>query len=388
MAHPFDALTPDRLRRSGAVKWTRHPDDVLPLWVADMDYPVAAPIRAALCAQAEEGLFLYGPMDGRAGLREAVAERLAARHGLPAAPEHVLPLPGIIPGLALAAEALAGPGEEVLIPSPIYPPFTRATELAGRVPVHVPLVRDEARGWAYDLDALEAAVTPATRLLMLCHPHNPTGRVFTRAELEPLADLALRHRLWVVSDELHADLTLEGRHLPFAALGPEIARRTVTLYGPTKAFNLAGLKIGFAVAEDEALRERLRAVLGLRTPLPSVAAQEATLAAYRDPAADAWLDDVLHYLRCNRDLVAASAARLPGVRFDPPEATYLAWLDFRDGGLADPGAYLLEEARLALNPGDAYGPGGEGFARLNFACPRPLLEEALARLEAAVARAA
>lgn len=386
--HPFDRLSPDRLRRSGALKWTRHPDDVLPLWVADMDFPTADAIRDAIRAAADEGLFLYPPHEGLPGLREAVAGRLADRYGWSVPEEAVRPLPGIVPGLELAAAAFAGPGEEVLIPSPFYPPFTLATEAAGRVPVHVPMVRDDERGWHYDLDALEAAVTPATRLLMLCHPHNPTGRVATEAELRTLADFALRHRLWVVSDELHADLTLDGRHLPFASLGPEIARRTLTLYGPTKAFNIAGLKVGFAIAENEALLERVRRVGTMRTPAPNVVAQAAARAAYTQPGAEAWLQGTLDYLRGNRDLVVRAVEGLPGVRIDPPQATYLAWLDVRGGGLEAPAAFLLEEAGLALNDGAAYGPGGEGFVRLNFACPRPLLREALGRLERALRGAA
>ncbi|MFO8150473.1 MAG: aminotransferase class I/II-fold pyridoxal phosphate-dependent enzyme, partial [Trueperaceae bacterium] len=221
----------------------------------------------------------------------------------------------------------------------------------------------------------------------LCHPHNPTGRVFDRDELEALAERVLEHRLFVVSDELHADLNYGSAHVPFASLSPEVARRTVTLVGPTKAFNLAGLKIGFAIAEDPAVMQRFKeAMFGFAMPAPSVS-QAGALAAVRD--ADAWLDDTMAYLKANRDHVDRVVRdRLPGVRMHAPEATYLAWLDFRSTSLADdPAGALLERARLGLNDGASYGEAGRGFARLNFATSRAIVDEALTRIARTLADA-
>src|SRR5690606_11125484 len=270
--------------------------------------------------------FGYPPMTGVPGLLDAVQERLADLYGYRVPQERITQLPGIIPGLYLAVRTLAGPADEVIVQPPAYPPFMQATNQSHRKLVYNPMVVRAGR-WELDLEGLERMITPATRLLIFCNPQNPTGRVFTRAELERLAEIVLEHRLWVVSDELHADLTLDGRHIPFASLSPEVAERTVTLYGPTKAFNIAGLKVGCMIAGSDALNERLRAA-GTMLPPPNVLAQVATLAAYRH--ADGWLESTLDYLRGNREVVARFVEQeLPGVEFIPPEGTYLAWLDFR-----------------------------------------------------------
>ena len=258
-------------------------------------------------------------------------------------------------------------------------------EKTGRVPVYNPFVHDGAH-WRIDFEALEALVTPATRLFMLCNPQNPTGRVFTRGELERLADFVLKHRLWVVSDELHSDLVYEGfEHIPFASLGEEIAERTVTLFGPTKTFNIAGLKIGFLASQNKALLERVKGTGFGLVGAPNVVAQTATIAAYAE--GDAWLNETLSYLKANRDYVADFVKReLPGVEHTAPEGTYLAWLDFRNLGLENPEAFLLEEAKVALNDGSWFGPGGEGFVRLNFATSRHIVRQTLERIRDAVER--
>ena len=386
MAHRYDDLTVDALRARPLLKWRHYDADVLPLWVADMDFPVAEPIRAALRSYADGDLFGYPEWSGLPGLREAVCDRLERRSGWRVDPDAVWIVPGTVAGLFGAVKAFASQGDGVLAPTPLYPPFRFATERQGRR-FQTADLRETDAGWRLDLDALDAAIDPSTRLLALCHPHNPTGRVFDRAELEALAQRVLEHRLFAVSDELHADLNYGSAHVPFASVSPEVARRTVTLVGPTKAFNLAGLKIGFAVAEDPAVMERFKeAMFGFAMPAPSVS-QAGALAAVRD--ADAWLDDTLAYLKGNRDRVAEVVRdRLPGVRVHPPEATYLAWLDFRETPLADdPAAVLLERARLGLNDGASYGDAGRGFARLNFATSRAIVDEALARIARALADA-
>lgn len=253
-------------------------------------------------------------------------------------------------------------------------------ETAGRTPVEVELVNGED-GYSIDFAALEKAVTPRTSMLMLCSPHNPVGKVFTRDELTGLADLAQRHGLTIVSDELHADLVLEGRHIPVASLSPEVAARTVTLYGPTKAFNIPGLKISFAISSNHELLEKLNASgEGLSVP-PNILAQSATLGAYS--GGEQWLREVLDYVRGNRDHLLQRVARtMPKVKVHKPTATYLAWLDLRAFDLGpDVAKTLAERAKVGLNDGASFGAGGAGFVRFNFGTTRAVLDEALSRLE-------
>jgi cystathionine beta-lyase len=385
--HPFDRLTLDTLRARSCLKWTHysalHPErDVLPLWVADMDFPPAQAVIEALVARARSGNLGYpaGYPDGEPGLQEAVASWLYARHGWKVAADDIWPLHGVIPGLYLGVRALASAGEGVVLQSPLYPPFMAAVADTGREAQYNPLVWTGDR-WTFDLEGLERTIRPHTRALVLCNPHNPTGRVFSREELLALAEVVLRHRLWVIADELHSDLVYPGaQHVPFAALGDEVAERTVTLLGPTKGFNLAGLKVGFAIVPNAALRRRLAHLgAGLVTP-PNVMAQAAAQAAYTRGAG--WLQDTLAYMQRNRDLVTDFAkAYLPGGAYAPPEGTYLAWLDLRPLGLGEALYDRLLECGVGLSEGRHNGPGGEGFVRLNFATSRAILQEALERLQ-------
>jgi len=384
IATAFDAPTEADLRAKPAAKWLRYDPDVLPVWVADMDFPPAEPIRRALHAHLDHGSYGYPPFGGVPGLVDALAERLATRFDWHVPREAVHPLAGIIPGLFLGTLATTGPGEQVVVQPPIYPPFFAAIRQTQRAVLENPM-RDDGTRFVMDLDQLRAAITPATRAIMFCNPHNPTGRVFSRAELEALAEVVLEHRLWMISDELHADLVFDGRHVPFASLSPEVAQRTITLYGPTKAFNLAGLKVGFLVAENPALLARVKEVAGYFLPGVNVLGQVAALAAFREGGP--WLDAALAYLRGNRDhLLARLAAEAPAVRAYAPEGTYLVWLDFRATGLGDdPAAALLERGRVGLNAGADYGTGGAGFARFNVATSRRILDAAIDRLVATVA---
>jgi cysteine-S-conjugate beta-lyase len=379
----FGAATEAVLRAKPSGKWTRYDGDVLPCWVADMDFPPAEPIRRALHDHVDHGSFGYPPKGGVPGLVPAVADRLATRFGWQVDEEAIYPIAGIIPGLFLGTLATTGPGEQVIVQPPVYPPFFSVIEQAQRRVLDNPLVDDGER-YVMDLGALRSAITPATRTLMFCNPHNPTGRVFTRAELEALAEVVLEHRLWVLSDELHADLVFDGTHVPFASISPEIAQRTVTVYGPTKAFNLAGAKIGLLVAQNPDLLARLKEVAGYFLPGVNTLGQVATLAAYRDGGP--WLEAALAYLRANRDhLLARLAAEAPAVRGYAPEGTYLVWLDFRAVGLGDsPATALLERGRVALNCGLDYGLGGAGFARFNVATSRTILDAAIDRIVAVV----
>ncbi len=381
--HRFDEISLAALRARPGAKWQHYDADVLPLWVAEMDFPLAPPIKRAIEGLLARDDFGYPQFTGLPGLREAVNARLKARYAYATEPDQVMLLGSTGAGINLSVHAFTQPGDEVLLLTPLYPPFKQAVERAHRVAVEVEMIRG-ADQYEIDFAALERAVTPKTRLLMLCSPHNPVGRVFTRQELEGLADLAQRHDLVISSDDLHADILMEGKHIPIATLSPEVAERTVTLYGPTKAFNIPGLKITFAISSNPEIIKKLEtAGAGIATG-PNVAAQNAALAAYTD--GDEWLNEALDYLRGNRDwLVSELREKLPQIPVHLPQGTYLAWLDLRGCGLGDtPAAELLERAKVALNEGSSFGPGGDGFARLNFATSRPILAEAVRRLEAAL----
>ena len=379
----FDVVR-DR-RGTASYKWERYGPDVLPFWVADMDLPSPPAVVAALESRAAHGIYGYSLMP--ASLVEALRDHLRDGYGWEVAPEWLVYLPGVVPALNLACRAYAGAGEGVLTIVPAYPPFLEAPGLQGRRLVTAPAARSGGR-WELPLAALEAAVTPETRALLFCHPHNPLGRVWSGAEVAAVVDLCRRRGLVLVSDEIHCDLALDpGRHVPAATVSPEAAPLIVTLMSPSKTFNLPGLNFAFAVIPDEALRRRFVAAGAGLLPFAGCFAIAAAEAAYREGGA--WLAELRAYLRGNADLVAAFVAReLEGVTTTRVEATYLAWLDARAwssarGGEADLAQTCLR-AGIALSGGAAFG-AAPSFARLNFGCPRPLLEEGLRRLKAALA---
>ncbi|GAA5511655.1 cystathionine beta-lyase [Deinococcus carri] len=384
-ADAYGTLDPAALRHVDSLKWNRYGEGVIPLWIADMDFPVAPPILAALQERLGQGLGYH--LQGGATLQSALLEKLAAQ-GLTDLPEDGLSfLPGVVPGLYTAVAALTEPGEPVLTMTPIYHPFHLSITEQGRRVAAAPL-REGAEGdtahWEIDWDALEAAAQ-GTRLLMLCHPHNPTGRVWNAEELARLRDFVLAHDLYVVSDELHADLRLTDAPFESFAADPRVRARTLTLTGPCKAYNTAALGIGVLVGHDPALVRRVRAAAGGLMGHPSALSATMWLAALQEGGP--WLQGTLDYLRGNRDVMHAFLdARLPWVRATSPEATYLAWLDLRAHPRAgDIQNFLLEEARIAVHDGplfapDALKPQYQGFIRLNFATSRGLLLEALERM--------
>jgi cystathionine beta-lyase len=380
---PFDFDRLPARRDSDSNKWRKFPADVLPLWVADMDFASPPAVIAALRARVEHGFFGY--LVERPELQEVVAERVGKRYGWRVEPEAVMPLPGVIAGFNLALRALTQPGDGLLVQTPVYPPILRAAGNHGLTRDGHALTRGGDGRYTVDPETFAAAIQPRTRAFLLCNPHNPVGRLFGRRELEAMAEACLRRELWIVADEIHCDLLFDGRqHVPMATLAPEVEQRTVTLIAPSKTFNVPGLKCAVAVVPNAALRARLAAAVSDIVPKINVLGHTAAVAAYRE--GDDWLEALLRYLQANRDfLVREVAARLPGVRVTPPEATYLAWLDCRETGLADPYAFFLSEAKAALNDGTSFGPGGEGFVRLNFGCPRALLADALGRMAGALA---
>ena len=384
MAYDFDRVI-DR-RSTNSNKWRKYAPDVLPLWVADMDFASPEPVVRALRERAEHGVYGYG-FEGPE-FAQVFVDRLQKRYGWTVSPEAVVMIPGVIPGFNVACRALTVPGDGLLMQLPVYPPILRS-------PGNHELTRDEAmlgreRDGRYvaDLEAFRAAIHPRTRAFLLCNPHNPVGRVFTRDELDGMARICLERDLAIIADEIHCDLLYGAhRHVPMASLGPEVARRTITLMAPSKTFNMAGLKVSVAVIPEASLRERFLAARGDYVQAQvNIMGYAAALAAYRD--GDAWLGELLRYLEANRDFLADYVRRhLPGVTMTPPEGTYLAWLDCRGAGpaAADPFTFFLERAKVALNDGALFGRGGQGFVRLNFGSPRALLTEGLERMRRALA---
>ena len=383
MIYDFDRRV-DR-RSTAANKWRKYGPDVLPLWVADMDFASPEPVVRALRERAEHGV--YGYLFEEPEFFEVFTDRLQKRYGWRVAPEAVSLIPGVIPGFNVALRALAAPGDGVLLQTPMYPPILRAHANAGLTREEVELTRQADGRYAVDLDAFERAIGARTRAFLLCSPHNPVGRVWTRDELESMARVCLRRGLAIVADEIHCDLVFNGRrHTPLASLDPEVEERTITFMAPSKTFNLAGLKCAVAIIPNAGLREKFSAAKTDLLHGMNVFGYVAALAAYRD--GQEWLDALLRYLEANRDfMVDVVRRRLPGVAVAPPEATYLAWLDCHGLGLPgdDPYTFFLERARVALNDGATFGRGGKGFVRLNFGCPRAMLAEGLERMRAALA---
>lgn len=385
----LDDLDLRTLEQRRSEKWHTYPPDVLPAWVAEMDFPVAAPIEQTLerfVATSDVGY----PLNLRqSGVAEAFAERMAERFDWTIEPARVEVLSEVVQGLYLAIAAYSAPGDGAIVQTPIYPPFLHALREQSRRLVENRLVPGDGE-LVFDLDALERAVDAGTRLLLLCNPHNPSGHVARRAELERLAELALARDLVVVSDEIHADLVYAAdRHVPFASLSPEVAKRTVTLSSASKAFNIPGLRCAVAHFGSEALQQRFDSVVHkkMRGGI-GLFGLAATVAAWR--FGQPWLDEVVPHLEANRDFAARFVAeQMGGIRFYRPRATYLAWLDCADLALpTTPGAWFLRHARVALSDGPSFGSGFETCARLNFATSRPILEAILERMAGALERAA
>ena len=381
----FNAISLEALRRRRGTKWTRYPPDVLPAWVADMDFDMIEPIRAGLARLMEANDLGYAPKLPASGLPEAFAAFAARRFpGWEAPPERMVAIADIVQGIHLAIEAFTRPGDGVCTLTPVYPPFLQAVAETGRRLDRCTMVRGQGR-YEIDFDALRAAIDERTRLLLLCTPHNPLGRVFDREELEALARIAIERDLVVVADEIHADIVYRGfRHIPFASLGPEVEARTVTMTSATKSFNIAGLRCAVVLFGSDRLAERFNAWPERIRGAVSSFGMEATRIAWTE--CDEWLDALLAHLEGNRDFLHAFVAeRLPGLRMVLPAATYLGWLDCREYGLEpDPYQWFLERARVGFNDGRDFGDGGEGHVRINFATSRAILAQVLERMEEAL----
>ena len=382
MTFDFDPPVP----RAGtdSQKWQKYAGrDVLPMWVADMDFKCAPAILAALHARVDHGVFGYArPVKSTV---DAVVDAMERNYGWKIDAAWIVWLPGLVVGLNVTAQAFATTGDEVLTLSPVYPPFMTAPKNSARSSVQVPF---ELTGgaWTINWDALERAVTPRTKLFYLCNPHNPLARVWRRDELVRLADFCVRHDLVLCSDEIHCDLILDPAlsHIPTALLSPEIAARTITLMAPSKTYNVPGLGTSFAIIADATLRTRfVRATAGIVAEVNNLG-YVACEAAYRD--CEPWRQALLAYLRGNRDLLLDFVAReLPGIVIEAPiEATYLAWLNVAALGLADPIAHF-EQHGVGLSEGSYFGAPKGRYVRINLGCTRATLAEALRRMKAALA---
>lgn len=382
----FDAVSLEALRRRRGAKWTRYPPDVLPAWVADMDFDMAEPIRAGLARMMANQDLGYSAKLPESGLGEAFAAFAARRFpGWAPAPGRMIAVADVVQGIHIAIEAYTRPGDGVCTLTPVYPPFLQAVAQTGRRLDHCTMVRGGER-YEIDFDALRAAIDERTRLLLLCTPHNPLGRVFTREELEAVARIAEERDLTVVADEIHADVVYRGhRHAPFASLGPEVEARTLTMTSATKSFNIAGLRCALVIFGDPGLEARWSGAFPerIRGAVNSFGV-EASRIAWTE--CDEWLDALLTHLEGNRDFLHSFVGeRLSGIEMRLPEATYLGWLDCRALGLEpDPYHWLLDHGKVGFNDGRDFGDGGEGHVRINFATSRAVLTQILERMEEAL----
>ncbi|MGE6472050.1 MalY/PatB family protein [Serratia proteamaculans] len=373
MAFNFDQWV-DR-SHSDSVKWDKYRDrDIIPLWVADTDFPSPPAIIAALQQRIAHAVFGYSHPSPE--LIEVFTRRMLERYGWRINPEWLIFLPGMVCGLNLCVRAFTAEGEGTLAPSPIYPPFRKAAKFAGRSQLSVPL-RLQDRRWLLDFSAIAGQLNGKEKLLLLCNPQNPGGTVYRRQELLQQHAFAQAHELIVCSDEIHCDLLLEpgGEHIPFATLNDDAAQRSITLMSPSKTFNIAGLGASMAIIPNPELRQKLvRARSGI-VPEVDVLALVAAQAAYQH--GQDWLDALLIYLRANRDLVTERINAMPGLLLQPIEATYLAWIDCSQLAVDNPHAFF-EQAGVGLSPGLDF--GDRYFVRLNFGCRRELLLQALDRM--------
>ncbi len=360
--------------------------DVLPLWVADMDFRVAEEISYAVRARAEHDI--YGYTFHPTSFFRSAAEWVQRRHGWTVNPDDMSFSPGVVPALNLCVLAYTNPGDKVVVQTPVYPPFYTAIENHNREIVRNPLIAT-ADGYKMDFDGLEKSIDEKTKVLMLCHPHNPVGRVWTRPELERLAEICVRRRLIVVCDMIHSDLVLNERLCPsFAEISPEIAELTVSLIAPSKTFNVAGLSSSVMFTTNPELKAKFDKVTNdLHIGLGNIFGTVAFEAAYR--YGDAWLDGLLKYLNTNFDILDEWTRNVSYVRCIRSQGTYLAWLDFSPSGLSGNELYdiVIRKAKVGLNKGTEFGAEGASFMRMNVGCPASIVREAVGRIDQAIQQA-
>ena len=381
-------------RSSNSIKWNAFAEDVLPMWVADMDFAAPQPIIDALQKTLEHGVLGYEFKTGQ--LRENVAARMQKLYNWEVTAEDVVLVTGLVTGFNIAARIACQPGSGILIQPPVYFPFMKVQKNTGTV-TQIAELKKVTHGntlhHEIDWDVFESAVhseDAQTSMFLLCNPHNPTGTIYSDEELQRMVDICEKEDILICSDEIHSELLLDAaKHTPIASLSPEAGQRTITLIAASKTFNVAGLFVGFAIIQNESLRRKFQAEAEKLTLHTNSLGHIASEVAFSG-ACDGWLDDLLAYLTANRDFVVEYVEKnLPGVRVSKPEATFLSFLDFSE--LVEQGKvtaplqdFFIENGKVAFNEGAAFGPGGEGFVRLNFGCPRETLLDGLERVKKAL----
>lgn len=390
MDHDFDAV----YQRIGtdSVKWNMYPDDVLPLWIAEADFRPPEAVVSALAERVAHGIFGYTAATGHASapgagwtfpeLADVIVSRLASRYRWHVTPADLVYLPGVVAGFNVACKIAGDTGDEVVMHAPCYGPIQKAAPNQGRVATYATLREgvDEngLRTYTHEHDVLQAAITAKSRMFLLCNPHNPTGRMFSRAELTDIATTALDHNMLICSDEIHAELVLSDHaHIPIASLSDAVAQQTITLYSPSKTFNIPGLGFCVAIIQNPALRAAFVTAMQGLVASPQIFGYTGALAAFQH--GDQWLHDLTRYLRQNQQFVLSyMRTHMPQLIPNRAEGTYLAWIDCRNAGLPEvPSEFFLREARIALGNGGAFGPAGEGYVRLTMATQRQTLQRAL-----------
>lgn len=377
----FDTII-DR-RQTQSLKWKVYGDEVLPMWVADMDFASPPTVIEALHERVDHGIFGYETSSQE--LKDLIVERLWRLYGWHVESDAIVFVPGIVTGFNVAIKGLVGPDQGVLIQTPVYGPILHAARNAGVLAQSMALTHETDGHYGIDPDRFAQAISDKTRLFLMCNPHNPVGRVWACDELLMMAEACLRHDTIICSDEIHCDLIYNGhRHIPIASLAPEIEARSITLMAPSKTFNIAGLDCGFAIIPNPDLRRAYYLGRGGLAGMPNLLGYVAAQAAYAH--GQPWLDALLCYLEGNRDLVVDYVTtHTPQLQMVRPEGTYLAWIDCRSADLPEPPKdFFLNRGRVAFNAGTDFGPEGEGFIRLNFGCPRQLLLDGLQRMQRAL----
>jgi cystathionine beta-lyase len=377
----FDTL-PDR-RDTESLKWNVAAKDILPMWVADMDFRAPDAVTEALQERVNHGVFGYALHPD--GLKETVVKWLSKRYDWDVSPEDILLVPGVVAGFNLAAHAVTRPGDGVVLQTPAYGPFFSVASNVNLIQQEMALTMASDSQFYVDYTKFEDCMSGRSRIFMLSNPQNPTGRVFRKHELEKIAEICLRNDIIICSDEIHSDFIFSGnKHIPIASLSPEIAASTITLLAPSKTFNIAGLKASVAVITNENLRTKFDGARKGLLGSVNLLGQHAMLAAYK--YGEEWLDELLVYLEGNRDFLFKFVNKhLPGIQMAKPEGTYLGWLDCRDAGLGNtPSEFFKCESKVLLNEGEWFGENWKKFVRLNYGCPREMLVNALQRMKEAL----
>jgi len=380
MIYDFDRLI--ERRESDSIKWGLYDEDVVPLWVADTDFLAPPGLIKSLHERIDHGIFGYAkPQEST---KNAIQNWVYDRHGWKVNPEDIILLSGVVQGFNFAAKAFTAPGDAVLIQTPAYHPFFQVAENSNLTQVAIPLAHDPDGSYYFNEDEFRSALTSKSKIFMLCNPHNPTGRTFSKHELHSMAQVCLENNIIICSDEIHCDLVYpETKHIPIATLSEDIANNTISLLSASKTFNIAGLKSSAVIITNPGLREIFIKTTSGFAGSVNLLGELALRTAYE--VGEDWLNELLSYLNLNRDyLFDYVNFELDGIRMTKPEGTYLGWLDCSKLGLKDPSKFFLDEARVALNAGSWFGENYSQFVRINFGCPTSTLETGLERIKFAL----